>query len=226
MDYILHVYKMHEADMACKLYRNLLQEPWAATFWGCLFERQVLAYFNHIGTTHELSIRWLTDSYKMPWTYHGPISLFTFLQDEIATDEIKNAVEANKSLYLVPSVSNFPSIDLIIYDLNEVLTYIQITISMTHDINVSGLQHIQKWLKHSMLVDELCPLKRRQWHFIFIVLLKIAPKFELQMLKGEGLSTWPRKMDQYVLGLKEKTIFRMKSKSGTIISEQGELVRC
>ena len=55
MDSLLKVYETGKADVVGKLYRNL-SEPWAVTLWGCLFERQVLAYFDHIETTHELSI--------------------------------------------------------------------------------------------------------------------------------------------------------------------------
>ena len=75
----------------------------------------------------------------MRWTYHGHIPFFTFLQDKTAANEIKNVVEANKSLHLVPSAPNFMAVDSIVYDPNEVLTCIQITINMTHHIKVSCL---------------------------------------------------------------------------------------
>jgi hypothetical protein len=84
----------------------------------------------------------LTDSNQTTWTYREP-ECITFLEATVIK-EIKNAVEKNEPLQLVPSTHNFPAVDSIVYDPNEDgLTCIQITINSEHPIAVSGLKRIQ-----------------------------------------------------------------------------------
>ncbi|KAF8498734.1 hypothetical protein F5888DRAFT_201198 [Russula emetica] len=145
-DTLLGVCETHEADAAAKLYCELSGEPRAASLRGRLFKRHILNYLDRIDTNRDLSIRGLTNSDQMTWTYRGPIPRFTF-QELTVTDKIKNAVENDGPLHLIPSALNFPAVDSIVYYPNEVLTCIQITINSKHPIVVSGLRRIQRWLK-------------------------------------------------------------------------------
>jgi hypothetical protein len=207
---LLEVYETLGADAMALLYRYVSRESRAGSFRDCLFERLVLAYFNRITTNCDLQIRGLTNSNEVTWTYCGHIPPFTFLQDEAAADKINEAVATGKSLHLLPSVSNFPAIDSIILD-PDGLTCIQITIGDDHPIVVSGLQRVQKWLDRSTPAKLLRPEKTRPWRFIFIVPLNIAHKFKLQAFEGKGKGAWAQKVDQYVFGLKEETIFKIIS---------------
>jgi hypothetical protein len=193
-----------------KLYRSVSLEPWAASFRGYLFERGVLAYFNQITADRGLQIRGLTDSNEVIWTYRGHIPLFTFYQDQTAANEIDKAVATGTSLHLVPSISNFPAVDSIVLD-PDGLTCIQITINHDHPIDVSGLRRVQKWLDPSTPAKVFSPEETRPWRFIYIVPLNMAHKFEQQELKGKGKGAWAGKVDQYVLGLEEETIFQILS---------------
>jgi hypothetical protein len=205
VDRLLEVYETCEAGMAIKLYRNLSGLPWAATFRGCLFERQVLAFFDCMKTGRVMSIRGLSNSDQMMWTYRGHIPFFTFLQDE------------------------FAAVDSIVYDPNEVLTCIQITTNADHPVAVSGLERVQKWLKRSTPAENLRPHDTRPWRFIFVVPSETARIFKLQPLEGKTKDKWAGRVDQYVLGLQEETIFRRRSdwsKQHVITLEQGQQVRC
>ena len=210
-DYVLDVCETHEADAVAKLYRGLsvpFYEPRTVSLRGCLFERQVLNYLDGIDTHRNLSIHGLAYSDERPWTYRGPIGRFTFQESATVIDKIKNAVGANEPLHLVlPSAPNFPDFDSIFYYPNDVLTCIQITINHKHPIAVSGLQRIQRWLKlHTMLAD-LCPKRSRPWRYIFIVPSHMASTFTLQELEGDTAEgEWAGKVDQYVLGLKVRSV--------------------
>jgi len=207
---LLEVYETLGADAMALLYRYVSRETQTGSFRDCLFERLVLANFNRITTNCDLQVRGLTNSNEVTWTYRGHIPLFTFLQDEAAADKINDAVATGKSLHLVPSVSNFPAVDSIILN-PDGLTCIQITISDDHPIVVPGLQRVQKWLNRSTPAKLLRPEKTRPWRFIFIVPLNIAHEFKLQAFKGKGKDAWAQKVEQYVFGLKEETIFKIIS---------------
>jgi hypothetical protein len=75
-------------------------------------------------------------------------------------------------------------------------------------IAVSGLQRIHSCLKLHSPLEGLRPEKYRPWHFIFVVPKGMEPTFKLQDMKGEtATAEWAGKVDQYVLGLEEQTIF-------------------
>src|SRR6266403_1293781 len=179
------------------LYSNLSGQPWAASYRGCLFERQVLKHLDGINTDTNLLIRRLTDSDQVTWTYRGPIQRFTF-QESTVIDKIKNTVKTNEPLHLVPLALNFPAVGSIVYHPNEVLTCVQITIRSEHPIAVSGLRRIQGWLKGGTWSAGLRP-KRRPWRFVFIVPPEMASTFTLQELKGDTkLGAWAGKVEQYL----------------------------
>jgi hypothetical protein len=190
-----------------------------------------LQYLDRIKTNCNLQIRGLTNRKKTTWTYRGHNGLFTFLDDQTTADGIVDAVETKESLHLVPSIIDFPAVDSIAYDPNEVLTCIQIVVNGNdHPIAVSGLEHIQRWLKPSTPAAYLRPDKARPWRFIFVVPSEMAPDFTLQALNGEDktqMDEWAGKVDQYVLGLKEEMIFHStRPEERAITPQEGEPVWC
>jgi len=82
----------------------------------------------------------LIRSNRTTWIYRGPIRRITFRESTII-DSIKDTVRNRQPLHLVPFVPNFPAMDSILYDPNDpdaVLTCIQNTINVDHDIVVLG----------------------------------------------------------------------------------------
>jgi len=202
---LLKEYETQRADATAAFYRYISRDSYAALLWGQVFERQVLNYLDGIDAEHKFSIRGLafSDSEQMTWTYRRPLRRFTFLQDLDFLDEITKAFQNKKPVHLVPSASNFPTaIDSILYDPNEVLTFIRITVRREHQILVSGLRRIQTWLEREAPLAGLSPSEEKPWRFIFIVPSDEAPSFELQRLEGDtAQGEWAGKVQQYVLGL-------------------------
>jgi hypothetical protein len=97
----------------------------------------------------------------MPWSYRGSIRRFDFLLDVDFIDEITKAARNKEPLHLVPSALNFPSVDSILYDPGEVLTWVQITINRKQDIQVSGLRRNQSCLERDTPLTDLRPSKER-----------------------------------------------------------------
>ena len=201
LDLFLKACETQQADAVATFYHYMSGMSDAASLRGHLFERQVLNHLDGIKTEHKLSIRGLSSSEQMTWTYRGPIACFNFLRDSDFIEEITKAVQNKKPLHLVPSALNFPAVGSILYHPNEVLTCIQSTIRREHPILVSGLQRIQSWIEPHTPLAGLRPSKERPWRFIFIVPSDEA-SFELQWLRGDNAQgEWAGKVHQYVLGL-------------------------
>ena len=111
------------------------------------------------------------------------------------------------SLLLVPQ-PNFSAVDSIPYTPGGVLTGIQVTVNADHTVMVVGLQRIQKSLKQRSIPANLRPLIRGSpWRLIFVVPEDTAPLFEIQKFEGDGSDGWLKKVDQWVLGMNEDTIW-------------------
>ena len=195
---MLRACEEREADAVTKFYRQIPRDPWVAPLRGHLFEALVLNYLDGIDTHRDLSIRLLTGSDEITWTYRGPIPRVCFEQTFI--NEINEAVENKAQIHLVPEAPNFRAADSIVYDPEEVLTLVQVTINHEHPIAVSGLGRIQKWLKGKKTAS-LRPHRNRPWRFIFIVPEEMASSFTLQNMQGDTKTkVWAGKVEQYVYG--------------------------
>jgi hypothetical protein len=207
LDVLLKEFHTYRADALAEFYRQISGMTGAEAFKGFVFERLALRYLDTINDESKLSIRPLTSSNQMTWTYRGPIGRFTF-QESTVSDKITEAVQNKGPVHLVPLAPNFPSIDSIVYDPKEVLTCIQATISRKHPIAVSGLQRIQGWLKLGSELAHLRPSDDRRWRFIFIVPSDMASTFKLQQFAGDSdRGEWAGKVDQYVLGFDVSRVF-------------------
>jgi len=209
-DRFLEAYETRQAAAAADFYRYISGIPDAASLWGHVFERLVFKHLVGIDAEHEFPMRGLSEPIlgKTTWTFCGPIPHFKFRRAKDFIGAITDAVQNTNPLHLVPSVRNFATVDSIVYDPNEVLTCIQMTVSSRHDIRVSGLQLIQSWLERRTPLAHLRPSKsnpdteNKPWRLIFIVPSDDEASFELQPLKGDtDLGEWAGKVHQYVLGL-------------------------
>jgi len=183
-----------------------------------VFERQVLNYLGGVDPEHKFPIRGLTSSEQTTWTYRGPFRRFGFLQDLDFIDEITKAVQNKERLRLVPSALNFPGVDSILYNPDEVLTCIQI-IRREHHILVSRLRRIQSWLKRDTRLAGLRPSKERPWRFIFVAPSDEA-SFELQPLEGDtAQGEWTGMVHQYINYNKEVYVRVMPTISSFPVSD-------
>ena len=200
LDLFLKEYETRQADEVTSFCRYISRTSDAASLRDHVFERQVLNYLGGIDLEHKFLIRGLTSSEQTTWTYRGPFRRFDFLQDLDFIDEMTKAVQIKERLHLVPSALNFPAVDSILYEPDEVLTCIQI-IHREHRILVSGLQLIQSWLKLDTPLAGLRPSKERPWRFIFVVPSDKA-SLELQRLEGDTVQgEWAGMVHRYVLRL-------------------------
>ena len=200
----------HKGERAFTLYHSVSRMPEAASLRGSLFEMQVLRYLDHLTIEKTFKIRRLTNSYpdETEWKYPGPTKHVDY-ELSTASGFIEQAVENKRAYHLVPSARNFTAVDSIIYDPNDtVLTCIQITTNTCHPIVVSGLRNIQRWLKSQS--PFLRPLKTKPWRFLFVVPVSMESNFEPQTFKGDtNRGEWAGKVNQYVLGLREDTLFHI-----------------
>jgi hypothetical protein len=204
MQVLLTAYEAQKADAAVLFYHTI-SGPSAASLRGHIFERQVLEHLKLIGTECEFPIRGLAAPEETIWTYRGPMTNYTFLEDSDFISNIVEAVQAQTPLHLVPSAPNFPTVDSILYDPNEGLTCIQITIGEQHPIRVSGFKRLQKWLKADHRLAGLVASPENPWRFIFVMPPgeTRADPFGLQRLVGNAgdQDEWAGMMRQYVLEL-------------------------
>jgi hypothetical protein len=230
LDLLLRRYEVRKSDAAADFYYSMSGMSDAASLQGHLFERQVL---NHLGDITSIPaestfvIRGLTDSIltkwtgwtgfnRTKWTCRGAIRHITFDESTIF-NELTEAVRNRMPVRLVPSARNFVAVDSILYDPddpNAVLTCIQITMNMKHPIAVSGLKLIQRWLKRGSSLDGLRPQKTWPWRFLFVVPSDDPSQFKSQRFIGDTRTgEWAGKVHQYVLGMREQTIFGRSSDS-------------
>ena len=202
LDHLLEACRTQQADVVADFYHYISRASNAASLWGHVFERQVLAHLDSMEGEHEFPIHGLTSSGEMTWIYRAPIPRSTFLQDLDFIYKLTSAVENNESLHLVPLIRNFLTVDSIVYVPNEPLTCVQTTTRREHPIVVRGLLRIQSWLKQdSPALSPLRPSDIRPWRLIFIMPSGEAD-FGFQQLQGDtSPGEWAGKVHQYVLRL-------------------------
>src|SRR5712691_4812690 len=103
---------------------------------------------------------------------------------------------------------------------------------MSHCIWYPRFSTFQRLIRSSMTRMKCSPVfKPRSIGMITLVPSQMAPDFTLQALDGKDkaqVDEWAGQVDQYVLGLKEETIFRgISAEQSAITPQQGEQpVRC
>ena len=199
---------------------------------GRAFERRVLYYLGCQKNDVSFEIRGLspTSSNQVTWTYPGRTPCYHFREPAVI-DDINKAVQDKRPVHLVPFITNYPAVDSVLYDPkdeNGFITCIQVTVTLKHPIKVSGLQRIQKWFKPGTLLNDLRPTSTKPWRFLFVVPLNMAATYELQKLEGDTDNcAWAGKVEQYVLGLEEETIFKPYDSIVQSSSQrEGEQVHC
>lgn len=203
---LLNIYKKHQANASYEFYKLLKGSQGTGPLRGAMFEVQVLEYLAALKGQEQFAIRRLSNSDTDQWTYPGPTTS-SFSHSSTFTQSLRDAVTQKISLLLVPQ-PNFAAVDAILYTPGDVLTGIQVTVNTVHTVAVVGLQCIQGWLKQKSILDKLRPSVRGDhWRLIFVVPEDRAFDFEIQTFEGNGSDGWLKKVDQWVLGMNEDTIW-------------------
>ena len=220
LDYFLEQYCEHKAEVCTNFYLTLSPLTEAVLLQGIMFESRVMNYLDAIKDHHQIPIHQLIssgNSIEAEWFYHGPIQQFTFMKYTL-TAGIADAVQMKVPVHLAPFYHNQAAVDLILYDPNDLhkITYIQITMNMSHSIAISGLQFIQRQLKYDTPLAGLHPSKAHPWCFIFVVpSSEMESTYKVQNFYGDTpLHEWASKVQQYVVCLEDQIIFR-KEPNGT-----------
>ena len=208
LDLLLGAYESQKLDAAFEFYELISKIPKAGTLRGQILERQVLKYFDNLKGPHTFTLRSLEDNSTIQWVYPGPTEHHMF-QPTTFAKELQSAVSNKKSLHLVPKDPNFPALDSTVYDPKGGLSFNQITVNLHHPVAVVGLQRVQSWLKQNTPLANLRPsIRGRHWPFIFIVPQTISDSFTKQLFERDTVTQeWAKKVDQYVLGIKEKSLW-------------------
>jgi len=168
LDLLLKEYETCQATAAANFYFSLVGTLSAASLCSRIMERQVLKYFDSLKGIQGFKIHTLNNSIISNWNYPGPTKCVTF-QAQLFTPSLESAVGSEESLHLVPLDLNFAVIDSVLYNPSKVLAGIQVTISHHHPVVISGLKHIQSWLKVDGLLAHLQPSRSsNHWQLSFI----------------------------------------------------------
>ena len=196
---LLEIYERREADASFKFYKMIPEE---GTIRGQMFQVQVLKHLGGLKGQEQFTIRRLTDPDTSQWTYPGPTAS-SFSHSSTFPQLLEDAVTQRKSVHLVPQQPNFPALHSILYTPGDVLTVIHATVETEYPVAVVGLQRIQ-----SLLSNFQSSIADNNWRLIFVVPEQITSTFQIQKLEGDtDLNEWFKKVDQYVLGINEDTLW-------------------
>jgi len=205
---LLELYEQRQADASFKFYKSIRNTPNAGTIRGQMFQVQVLKHLGALKGQEQFTIRRLTDSIPSQWTYPGPTAS-SCCHSSTFPQLLEDAVTQRKSAHLVPQQPTFAALHSILYTPGDVLTGIYATVHTEHPVAVVGLQRIRSWLKRDSIFSNLEPsIPGNHWRLIFVVPEEIASTFQIQRLEGDTDSNeWSNKVDQYVLGINEDTLW-------------------
>ena len=196
---LLEIYERREADASFRFYKMIPDE---GTIRGQMFQVQVLKHLGALNGREQFTIRRLTDSDTSQWTYPGPTAS-SFSHSSTYPQLLEDAVTQRKSVHLVPQQPNFPALHSILYTPGDVLTVIYATVESEHPVAVVGLQRTQ-----SIVSNLQSSIPDNNWRLIFVVPEQISSTFQIQKLEGDTDSNkWFEKVDQYVLGINEDTLW-------------------
>lgn len=216
LDLLLKQYESRQSSATFNFYQYIKGIRSASALRGNIMERQVLNYFDTLEGPQCFEIRSLADSTISNWTY--PRAKRATFQTSSFTPLLSSAVSSRHSLHLVPQDPDFPAINSVLYDpsSSSPLTGIQVTIKDECPVVVSGLKRIQRWLKQGSPLAHLRPsISTKHWSLVFVVPEAGAASFKQQTMEGDTSSNeWAKKVDQYVLGLREDTLWRRTTITG------------
>jgi hypothetical protein len=221
LNLLMEAYEERRLDAAAEFYDSIANNPKAGSLRGRMWERQVLKYLDSLKKPHVFSIRSLDDPSITKWVYPGPAKRVVF-QTSTLTQSLRSE---DQPIYLVPKDPNYPALDSLVYG-PDGLTLNQATVCMNHPVAVVGLKRVQGCLKLNTPLARFRPSKDNHWTLRFIVPDSIADSFTKQPFEGDtAKGEWASKVDQYVLGLREATVWgRTQTRNVSLSMPDGDLI--
>jgi hypothetical protein len=177
-----------------------------------MFETKLHLFFRTITNNRTFTIQSLDDrSITLDIKFSSNTEHLTFGADQHFSGQLASSVGINKSSYLKPLSSVFPSFNSFLYDMSQSsfspLTALQVTTSATHDISITSLEKVLK--PNTADLKNLQPTKARKMIILFVVPDTMVAAFVTQMITGaKKTGHWDKKIPQYVHGVSEKEVFQ------------------
>ena len=197
---------------AYKFYCTIKGSPESARLRGHILEIYLHRYLE---ISRTFTIKPLNNSSATPEISFTSGTNHLDFEDNRFLDHLASSVQSNTSWYLCPQSPVFPSFDSFLY-LPGIshpgfsrLIALQVTTTADHDINIKGLEKVQRALKpgHPDLKG-LRPAKDNKMIILFVVPPTLGTTFGAQKITGKAnVDHWYDKTAQYVVTLSEEELF-------------------
>ncbi|KAM6495094.1 hypothetical protein JOM56_009717 [Amanita muscaria] len=205
---LIELRKKSMAD-AYKFYCTIKGSPDSARLRGHIFEIYLHRYLE---ISRTFTIKSLDNSSATPEICFTSGTNHLDFEDNRFSDHLASSVQSNTSWYLRPQSPVFPFFDSFLYlpgishpDFSPLIA-LQVTTAADHDINIKGLEKVQKALKHRHPdLKSLRPAKDNKMIILFVVPPALETTFGAQKITGKAkVDHWYDKTAQYVVTLSEQ----------------------
>ncbi|KAF8349128.1 hypothetical protein F5887DRAFT_1156874 [Amanita rubescens] len=210
---------------AYKFYCTIKGSPESARLRGHIFEIYLHRYLE---ISRTLTIESLDNSSATPEIRFTSGTNHLDFEDNRFSDHLASSVQSNTSWYLRPQSPVFPSFDSFLY-LPEIshpgfspLIALQVTTAADHDINIKGLEKVQRALKpRDPNLRGLRPAKDNKMIILFVVPPALGTTFGAQKITGKAkVDHWYDKTAQYVVTVSEEELFTFYAQTETTNTAQ------
>jgi hypothetical protein len=210
---------------AYKFYCTIKGSPESAVLRGHIFEIYLHRYLEFSRT---FTIKSLDNSSATPEIRFTSGTNHLHFEGNCFSDHLASSVQSNTSWYLCPRFPVFPSFDSFLY-LPGIshpgfsrLIALQVTTAADYDINIKGLEKVQRALKprHPDLKG-LRPAKDNKMIILFVIPPALGMTFGAQKITGkEKVDHWYDKTAQYVVTLSEEELLTFYAHTETLNAAQ------
>ena len=209
---MLNELRKQSMNEAYKFYCSIKGTPESAALRGRIFEIHLHRYLE---ISRTFTIRSLDDPSATPIHFTSGTNHLDF-EDNCFSERLASSVRSNTSWYLRPRSPVFPSFDSFLYLPGishpgfSPLIALQVTTAAKHDINIKGLEKVQRALKRQdPNLSDLRPANNRKMIILFVVPDTLGETFGVQEITGEAkVKHWKTKTAQYVVTLSEEELFK------------------
>ena len=206
---------------AYRFYCTIKGSPESARLRGPIFEIYLHRYLE---TSRTFTIKSLDNASATPEIHFTSGTNHLDFEDSRFSDHLASSVQSNTSWYLRPQSPVFPSFDSFLYLPGishpgfSPLIALQVTTAADHDINIKGLEKIQRALKpRDPDLKCLRPANDRKMIILFVVPDTLGKTFGAQKITGKAkVEHWYAKTAQYVVTLSEEELFKFYAQTETL----------
>ena len=205
---------------AYRFYCTIKGSPESARLRGWIFEIYLHRYLE---ISRTFTIKSLDNPSATPEIHFTSGTNHLDFEDNRFSDHLASSVQSNTSWYLRPQSPVFPSFDSFLYLPGishpgfSPLIALQVTTAADHDINIKGLEKIQRALKlQDPDLKGLQPANDRKMIILFVVPDALGKTFGAQKITGKAkVEHWYAKTAQYVT-LSEEELFKFYGQTETL----------